>query len=247
MILVDFFGCKREQVLACNWEEACDRFPFVGMTFPDVSGLISLSEALTGSNVSAAAPVPLSTEPLLELGDQLQAVVRQASAEELMDAGARWAQLQPWKQLDTNPMDLAGFLLHLQSLVTGPERTGNLIFLWVEGKVPFPVVDWRNDPHWMVKSFFNYVCEQHTLVDALDYITQRCGYAYNEEYCAFPDRDDPDSSLHFGGVAFGVCDEEVVITEVECWQYVRHASLFWTKHNKTDADEVGQMLSRIPN
>jgi len=49
-----------------------------------------------------------------------------------MDAGARWAQLLPWKPLDTNPMDLAGFLLHLQSLVRGPDREGNRIFLLVE-------------------------------------------------------------------------------------------------------------------
>jgi hypothetical protein len=132
MILVDFFGCRREQIVTCSWEEACDRFPCTGMTFPDANGLISLSEALTGRSVFAAELVPLSTEPLFELSDRLQAAIRQACAEDLMDAGARWAQLQPWKPLDTNPMDLAGFLLHLQSLVHGPEREGNSIFLWVD-------------------------------------------------------------------------------------------------------------------
>lgn len=52
--------------------------------------------------------------------------------EELKDAGARWAQLLPWKPLGTNPMDLAGFLRHLQSLVRGADREGNRIFLVVE-------------------------------------------------------------------------------------------------------------------
>lgn len=82
-------------------------------------------------------------------------------------------------------------------------------------KILFPVADWRADPHWTIKSFFNYVCEQQALISALDAITQRCGYTYNEEYRCFPDPDDPDPSLHFDGVAFGVSDEELVITEVE--------------------------------
>ncbi len=96
---------------------------------PDANALISLGEALTGRAAFSAEPLPLSREPFRELGDYLHAAVRGASAEELMDAGARWAQLLPWEPLDTNPMDLAGFLLHLQSLSHGPGREGNSIFL----------------------------------------------------------------------------------------------------------------------
>ena len=132
MIPVDFFGCKREQIVTCSFEEACDRFPCTGITIPDPSALISLGEALTGTAAFSADPVPSSSEPFSELSDGLQAAIRGSSAEELMDAGARWAQLLPWKPLDTNPMDLAGFLLHLQSLVRGPDREGNRIFLLVE-------------------------------------------------------------------------------------------------------------------
>ena len=132
MIPVDFFGCKREQIVTCSFEEACDRFPCTGITMPDASALISLGEALTGTAEFSAEPVPLSLEPFREISDCLQAAVREASAEELMDTGARWAQLLPWKPLDTNPMDLAGFLLHLQSLAHGPGREGNSIFLLME-------------------------------------------------------------------------------------------------------------------
>jgi hypothetical protein len=132
MIPVDFFGCKREQIVTSSFEEACDRFPCTGITIPDASALISLGEALTGTAAFSVDPVPSSSEPFSELSDYLQAAIRDASAEELMDAGARWAQLLPWKPLDTNPMDLAGFLLHLQSLVRGPDREGNRIFLLVD-------------------------------------------------------------------------------------------------------------------
>jgi hypothetical protein len=132
MIPVDFFGCKREQIVTCSFEEACDRLPCTGITIPDASALTSLGEALTGKAAFSADPVPSPSEPFSELSDYLQAAIRDSSAEELMDAGARWAQLLPWKPLDTNPMDLAGFLLHLQSLVRGPDREGNRIFLLVE-------------------------------------------------------------------------------------------------------------------
>lgn len=91
-----------------------------------------------GSSVFSAKPVPFSTKPFHELSGRLEAVIRGASAEELMDAGARWAQLVPWKALDTNPMDLAGFLLDLHSLVKGPDRGENSIFLLVESG-DFPV------------------------------------------------------------------------------------------------------------
>lgn len=132
MIPVNFFGCKREQIVTCSFEEACDRFPCTGITIPDASALTSLGEVLTGTAVFSADPVPSSSEPFSELSDSLQDAIRDASAEELMDAGARWTQLLPWKPLDTNQMDLAGFLLHLQSLVRGPDREGNRIFLLVE-------------------------------------------------------------------------------------------------------------------
>jgi len=132
MIPVDFFGCKQEHMIDCSWEEACERFPVTSITIPDRSALASLSEALTGSGTFSAEPVPGSTEPFHELDDSLQLAVRNASANDLMDAGARWAQLPPWKLLDTNPMDLAGFLLDLQSLVRGPSHEGNSIFLLIQ-------------------------------------------------------------------------------------------------------------------
>lgn len=132
MIPIDFFGCPRDQIVTCTWEEACDRFPFAGITIPHASALTSLNETLTGSSTFSAEPVPLATEPFHELSNRLLVAVREATAEHMMDAGARWAQLPPWNALDTNPMDLAGFLLDLQSLVRGPGREENSIFLLAE-------------------------------------------------------------------------------------------------------------------
>ena len=89
IIPVDFFGCNREQIVTCSFEDACDRFPCAGIGIPNASALISLGEALTGRAEFSAQPAPLSLEPFRELSDILPAAVRDASAEELMDAGAR--------------------------------------------------------------------------------------------------------------------------------------------------------------
>jgi hypothetical protein len=136
MIQIDFFGCRKEQIVTCTWDDAFERYPSTGITLPDASALISLSEALGGPAFSAER-VPLAAEPFHELCKGLTDVIRNADAEELRDAGARWAHMPPWRSLETNPMDLAGFLLHLQSLVVGPGNADNAIFLWVEsGDLP---------------------------------------------------------------------------------------------------------------
>jgi hypothetical protein len=113
--------------------------------------------------------------------------------------------------------------------------------------VPFPIVDWRIDPHWPVKTFFNYVCEQGALADALESIIQRYAYAYNEEYFFFPDRDDPDPSFHFDGVTFGVSDEEVIINDQECCHYARQAAQFCLERNILDAVTFQKIARSIPS
>lgn len=128
MIPIDFFGCRSEQIVMCSWADARERFRCTGITIPDGSALTSLSEAFGGTEFTAEL-VPLSVEPFYELCKGLTTVIREAEAEDLMDAGARWAQLPPWSGLEINPMDLAGFLLHLHSLVDGPENAENSIFL----------------------------------------------------------------------------------------------------------------------
>lgn len=133
MISIDFFGCKREQIVTCSWADACEKFSCAGITIPDGSALTSLSEALGTAGFSAER-VSRSTEPFYELSKEMTAVIREAGAEQLMNAGARWAQLPPWGMLEVNPMDLAGFLLHLHSLVDGPGNEENSIFLWLESE-----------------------------------------------------------------------------------------------------------------
>lgn len=131
MIPIDFFGCKREQIVVCSLEDACARFRFTAISIPDGSALTSLSTALGGTAFSAER-LALSAEPFYELCQGLTTVIREAEVEALKDAGARWAQLPPWSGRAANPMDLAGFLLDLHALLDGPENAENGIFLWLE-------------------------------------------------------------------------------------------------------------------
>ncbi|MFV8599238.1 ribonuclease toxin immunity protein CdiI [Ralstonia pseudosolanacearum] len=111
--------------------------------------------------------------------------------------------------------------------------------------LPFPVCG-LDDPHWVVKSFLNYLYQQGALVRALDHITSRNGYAYNDEYCFFPDPSDPDPVYHFEGVAFGIeGTEEVVVTEDQCWCYVRHAANHYLQTTPSDAAVIADLLKRI--
>jgi len=111
--------------------------------------------------------------------------------------------------------------------------------------IPFETSHWKDEPHWMVKSFFNYVYEQNALIPVLDQITQRHGYGYNEEFCIFPDPNDSDPVYHFEGVMFGVGDEEIIITEAECWNYVRHVAAFYASRHGAEMATIENFLKRI--
>ncbi|WP_019923548.1 hypothetical protein SR858_24640 [Duganella zoogloeoides] len=133
MMSVDFFGCKREQILTATWDDAFERFPAAGITVPDLSAFTSLSESLRAPAFSATR-VPMTVAPYYQLCEEFTAVIRKADTEELKDAAATWAQLPPWDGLNANAMDLAGFLLHLHSLVSGPQNDGNAIFMCLESE-----------------------------------------------------------------------------------------------------------------
>lgn len=132
MIAISVFGCKREQIIACSWEDACERFPCTSITLPDWSAFTSMSAALTCTAAFSPERVPLSIEPFYELGTDLTAAIRRLGAEDMLDAGARWAGLPSWSATDINSMDLAGFLLSLHSFVNGSGKEANCIFLLIE-------------------------------------------------------------------------------------------------------------------
>lgn len=104
-----------------------------------------------------------------------------------------------------------------------------------------------NHPPDLVKCFFEYVHQQGALMRVLDALTQRTSYVYNEEGCWFPDPDDPDPYFHFEGVKFGLVDESaiVVISEAECWQYVRQVAKVYAAECDANAVAVARMLARI--
>jgi len=136
MISIDFFGCEKGQIESCNWDEAFDRFPSTGLSIPNQSALTSLNEAFTGNASYPVKRLPLAVEPIYELNSEVVTAIRNSDAEGMKYAGVRWAQLKPWKEFEVNPMDLAGFLLELRTLVDSQGEAPSSIFLWMEPNDP---------------------------------------------------------------------------------------------------------------
>jgi hypothetical protein len=136
MISIDFFGCEKGKIDSCNWDDAFERFPSTGLSIPDQSALTSLNEALTGNAIYPVKRLPQAVEPIYELDADLVAAIRRSDTESLKDGGVRWAQLKPWNEFEVNPMDLAGFLLELRTLVDSQGKAPSSIFLWLDPNDP---------------------------------------------------------------------------------------------------------------
>jgi len=132
MITIDFFRCEQGQIDSCSWDDAFERFPSTGISVPDQSALSSLSEALTGDASYPVKCLPMAVGPIYELSSDLVVAIRRSDAESMKDAGVRWAQLKPWNEFEINPMDLAGFLLELRTLVDSHGGPHSSIFVWME-------------------------------------------------------------------------------------------------------------------
>ena len=109
----------------------------------------------------------------------------------------------------------------------------------------FRNVDYKNDPHWVVKEFFNSVYQQDKFLWALPLIIEKKGCGVNEEFCLFPDLNDPTPIYHFAGVTFGTMDDEVIITEKQCNAYIKEACDHYLEENPGEREKITNILSRV--
>jgi hypothetical protein len=111
----------------------------------------------------------------------------------------------------------------------------------------FDHVDYKNDPHWVAKEFFNSIYQQESFLWALPLLVERKGCGVNEEVCVFPDLDDPDPSFHFSGVMFVTFGDEVVISDDEFLRYLRVACTRYLQNHPERRVEVDEILGRPGN
>ena len=106
----------------------------------------------------------------------------------------------------------------------------------------FKNIDFKNDPYWVVKEFFNSIYQQDKFLWALPLLVEKKGCGVNEEFCFFPDLNDPDPVYHFTGVTFGTIGDEVIVTDDQCSTYLMDACDRYLKDNPEDRDLVTHAL-----
>lgn len=106
----------------------------------------------------------------------------------------------------------------------------------------FNNVNQKNDPHWIVKEFFNSIYAQGKFLWALPLIVEKKGCGINEDFCFFPDLSDHDPVYHFEGVMFGIMHDEIIITEKECNYYVQKACASFTEKHPSELSTISSIL-----
>jgi hypothetical protein len=106
----------------------------------------------------------------------------------------------------------------------------------------FKYVNFDNDPHWVVKDFFNSIYQQDKFLWALPLLVEKKGFGINEEFCFFPDLNDPDPIYHFSGVTFGTMDDEVIVSDDQYNKYLKEACERYIEDNPEDRGLVAQVL-----
>lgn len=118
---------------ACaSWEEAFEAFPVSGITLPGALDFASLGQLLTHSAAPAIRHVPFPGRELYVFSAAIAQAFERMAADDLADIAVAWAQTAPWAGLEVNAVDLAGFLLELQSnwqQCAAPEKA---LFLWLD-------------------------------------------------------------------------------------------------------------------
>ena len=131
---IDIFVCSPSAMRACaGWTEACNSFPFTGITLPGELDFASLAHLLTQSAAPALRPAGIEGRDLYVFGDDIAHALGRMADDELTDTAVAWSKTAPWAGLDINPFDLAGFLVELTSAWHQSVTPDKALFAWVDG------------------------------------------------------------------------------------------------------------------
>lgn len=110
----------------------------------------------------------------------------------------------------------------------------------------FEMIDYNNDPNWVIKDFFNSLNLSERIIDSVEKMINRCGFVINETYCHFPDFTDPDSELHFEGIMFGVWEGEIIVSDAIGYKYAKLACEKYLYFHPDKKEEVTYLMNRLP-
>ncbi|MEH2363328.1 ribonuclease toxin immunity protein CdiI [Nostoc sp.] len=105
----------------------------------------------------------------------------------------------------------------------------------------FDNIDYRIDPLWIVKSYFNTI-GGISFPYAINTLLKGIGYGNEYAMCAFPCEDEDDI---FDGVRFSHLDEDKIVSEDIFKKYLKIAAERYIELNPEKADEVQNVLKKL--
>lgn len=130
---IDIFVCSDAEMRACaSWQHAFNAFPVTGITLPGELDFVSLGQLLTQSAAPTLRPAPMQGRELYVFTDAIAQAIGGMAANDLSDIAVAWSKTAPWAGAQVNPVDLAGFLMELQSNWHQSATADKSLFLWLD-------------------------------------------------------------------------------------------------------------------
>ena len=102
----------------------------------------------------------------------------------------------------------------------------------------------------IVISYFDRMYEDGSFIKAIELLSKKSTLSTDGAYCHFPDQNSYDESEHFEGVEFAIGypppeDDIIIVSEKECYQYVRLACRRYLDLKPEDANKINVLLEKM--
>lgn len=103
----------------------------------------------------------------------------------------------------------------------------------------------------IIISYFDRMYEDGDFIKAIALLTEKVALNKDGAYCAFGDMDNYCDDFHFNGVEFAMGyppseAEEVIVSEEECYKYVRLACERYIKFHPKNMKIINNLLEKMP-
>ena len=107
----------------------------------------------------------------------------------------------------------------------------------------FQNIDYHNDPHWIIKDYFNKINDCFFL-DRINNIVSRIGGGDEYAGCEFPERMDYDGEP-YEGVKCWYLEDEIIVSEEDFKKHLIFACKEYTKLHLKKKEEIEKILNHL--
>lgn len=104
----------------------------------------------------------------------------------------------------------------------------------------------------IIISYFDRMYEDGDFIKAIELLTEKVASNKDGAYCSFGDMDSYYEEFHFNGVEFAMGypsseAEEFIVSEEECYKYVRLACERYIKFHPENTKIINNLLEKMPS